>query len=136
MSSVEYCLTPVPVQAAIDPGKASTMAYRCLTPERATSIDNTVFFTPKQVIIDSHQCPPPPRAGSQFFELFINPTVTQELHADEPLGFFLAAPCNSCSVASIPQIVQFKMSQSIKLLPKRSNYHSEDAYQGLSARTA
>mmetsp|Transcript_15302 Transcript_15302/g.22947 ORF Transcript_15302/g.22947 Transcript_15302/m.22947 type:complete len:97 (+) Transcript_15302:521-811(+) len=95
----------------------SSVEY-CLTPEQATRIDNM------------QPCPPPPRAARKVFDILV---PSRELCSDAPLGFFLAAPSNSSTTTD--RRIQFKNNQ-IKLLPKKSGYHFEDAYRGLSARSA
>jgi len=95
----------------------SSIEY-CITPEQATRID---VMQP---------CPPPPRAAPKVFDILV---LSRELCSDAPLGFFLAAPSNSSTATD--RRIQFK-NNHIKLLPKKSGYHFEDAYRGLSARSA
>jgi hypothetical protein len=88
--------------------KMSSIGY-CLTPKQATIVG----------IDDKQSCPPPPQASLKevIDEIHV---PTQELH-DAPLGFFLAAPCNTSNTTD--RRIHRKNNQ-IKLLLKRLRMQS------------
>mmetsp|Transcript_2179 Transcript_2179/g.3585 ORF Transcript_2179/g.3585 Transcript_2179/m.3585 type:complete len:114 (-) Transcript_2179:341-682(-) len=113
------------------------MSYtgNCLTPKRAI------------ICIDDVQpvCPPPPHASPKFTEILV---PEQGRLSDAPVGFFLAAPCkrSSCVTTEIKLLPKksrmLSRKDHVRLQPKRKATTTtpseifEDAYQGLTARTA
>mmetsp|Transcript_18907 Transcript_18907/g.29596 ORF Transcript_18907/g.29596 Transcript_18907/m.29596 type:complete len:89 (-) Transcript_18907:137-403(-) len=87
----------------------SSIEY-CLTPEQAHTDNHHMLPCP----------PPPPQVG-----------LHQDLPTDTTHGFYLAAPCNSSSIATTDQKVQFG-ENPIKLLPKQSSYRFGDTSRPFS----
>jgi hypothetical protein len=89
--------------------KMSSIGY-CLTPKQAiVGIDDIM-----------QPCPPPPQASIQeVIEELLVPTL--EL-SDAPVGFFLAAPCNSNNAND--RRVQFNKNNHKLLLRKSRNNHN------------